>query len=182
LKNVKNFESCWPEKIHCPLTEKGKKQIEATAKKITNKKIDFIFSSDLLRTKQTAEIFGKKLGLRPKFDKRLRESNIGIFNGKPVDEIGKFWDKERKLSPLQYYRKRFKLTVPGGETYSEVEKRLSDFIKETNKKYKGKNILIVSHQRPLTLLQKIVHKYDFKKFVKIIMEEKEIKIGEMRKL
>jgi len=182
LKNVKNFESCWPEKIRVPLTEKGKKQIKAVAKKIMNKKIDLIFSSDLLRAKQTAEILGKKLGLRPKLDKRLRENNIGIFNGRPIDEIGKFWDKESKLSPLQYYQKRFKLAVPKGETYRELEKRLSDFIKETEKKYKGKNILIVSHQRPITLLEKIVHNDTLDKFVKIIMEKKEIKIGEIRKL
>jgi len=182
LKNVKNFESCWPEKIKCPLTKKGRKEIGVASKRLKTKKINLIFTSDLLRAKQTAEIIGKALNLEPKLDKRLREINIGILNGRPIDEIGKFWDREGKLSPLQYYQKRFKLAVPRGETYSEVEKRLSDFIKETNKKYKGKNILIVSHQRPLTLLQKIVHDYNLKKFVKIIMEKKEIKIGELGKL
>jgi len=56
------------------------------------------------------------------------------------------------------------------------------FIKEIDKKYQGKNILIISHQRPLTLLEKAIYNYDFKKFVKVITEKKEIKTGELRKL
>jgi broad specificity phosphatase PhoE len=182
LGNTKNIASCWPEKSLLPLTKKGKQEIKEVAKKIKNKKIDLIFSSDLLRTKQTAEIIGKELGIKPKTDKRLREDNVGIFNGKLIDEIGRFWDKERKLSPLEYYKKRFQIAPPQGETYTDVEERLSNFIKETEKKYKGKNILIVGHRRPLTLLEKVTYNHSFKKFVKIIIEKKEIKTGELRKL
>jgi broad specificity phosphatase PhoE len=182
LGNTKNIASCWPEKSLLPLTKKGKQEIKEVAKKIKNKKIDLIFSSDLLRTKQTAEIIGKELGIKPKTDKRLREDNVGIFNGKLIDEIGRFWDKERKLSPLEYYKKRFQIAPPQGETYADIEERLSNFIKETEKRYKGKNILVVGHQRPLTLLEKVTYNHSFKKFVRIILEKKEIKTGELRKL
>ena len=182
LRNAKNIASCWPEKSLVPLTKKGKQEIQAAAKKIKNKKINLIFYSDLLRTKQTAEIIGKALSIKPKADKRLREVDVGIFNGRPLDEIGRFWDKERKLSPLEYYKKKFQVASPKGETYVDIEQKLSDFIQEMEKKYKGKNILIVSHQRPLTLLEKVMYNYSFKKFVKIILEEKEIKTGELRKL
>ena len=180
LGNTKNIASCWPEKLLLPLTKKGKQEIKEVAKKIKNKKIDLIFSSDLLRTKQTAEIIGKELGIKPKTDKRLREVNVGIFNGRPIDEIGKFWDNE--LSPLEHYKKRFQIAPPQGETYADIEERLSNFIKETEKRYKGKNILVVGHQRPLTLLEKVTYNHSFKKFVKIILEKKEIKTGELRKL
>ena len=182
LGNTKNIASCWPEKSLLPLTKKGKQEIKEANKKIKNKKIDLIFSSDLLRTKQTAEIIGKELGIKPKTDKRLREVNVGIFNGKLIDEIGRFWDKERKHSPLEYYKKRFQIAPPQGETYADIEERLSNFIKETEKRYKGKNILVVGHQRPLTLLEKVTYDHSFKNFVKIIIEKKEIKTGELRKL
>ena len=89
LKNIENIAVCWPEKIYSPLTERGKKQINEVAKKIKKEKIDLIFSSDILRTRQTAEITGKELGLEPKLDKRLREVNIGILNGKPINEVAK---------------------------------------------------------------------------------------------
>lgn len=182
LRNKKGIAVCWPEKIYSPLTKNGEKQIKQAAKKLKKEKIDLIFSSDLLRTKQTAGIVGKNLGIKPKFDKRLREVNVGIFNGKPIDEIGRFWDKERKLAPREYFLNRFRISPPKGENYTDIEKRLTSFIKETNKKYRGRNILIVSHQRPITLFEKIIYRYDFKKFVKIIMEKKEIKTGELRKL
>lgn len=182
LKNVKNFESCWPEKIRCPLTQKGKKDLKKASRALKEKKIDLIFYSDLLRTKQTAEIVGKKLGLEPKADRRLREVGLGVFNGKPLGEFGDFWNQGKKLTPLEHYAKRFSLPLPGGETYKEIESRLNDFIGEMEKKHKGKRILIVSHQRPLTLLEKAVKKYSFRKFVEIITQKKEIKTGEVKEL
>lgn len=182
IKNKKRISAGWPEKFYSPLTKKGERQIKEVVKKLKKKKINLIFSSDLLRAKQTALIVGKELGLKPKFDKRLREVNYGIFNGKPIREVGKFWDKERKFKPLEYYLKRFQIPLPEGENYANIEKRMSSFIKEIDKKYQGKNILIVGHQRPLTLLEKAIYGYDFKKFVKIIVGEKEIKTGEVRKL
>lgn len=181
-RNKKNVASCWPEKKPYPLTEKGKKQIRQAAKNPEDKNIDLIFTSDLLRTRQTAEIIGKATGIRVKRDKRLREINVGIFNNQPIDKVGRFWDKERKLSPFQYYQKRFKTAPPKGETYVDVEKRLFDFIKDMEKRYKGKNILIVSHQRTLTLLEKVFYGYNLKKFAKVIFENKEIKTGEIRRL
>jgi broad specificity phosphatase PhoE len=182
LKNQKDIASCWPEKFYLPLTKEGKKQIKEVTKKLRKKKIDLIFSSDILRTKQTANIIGEELGLKPKLDKRLREVNVGILNGESIKKIGRFYDKERKLTPLEYYTKRFQMAPPKGEKYSEVEQRLYNFIKEIEAKYKNKNILIISHQRPLTLLEKVVRNYNMKQFVKIILEKKEIKLGELRKL
>lgn len=182
LSNFKGIGSCWPEKQKIPLTEKGIKQINQAVKKIKLKKIDLIFHSDLLRTKQTAQIVGQALKIKPEKDERLREVNVGIFNGKKINKIGEFWGKQIKLSPLEHYEKRFHKAPPQGETYFEIEKRLTNFLKEKEKKYRNKNILIVSHGRPLSLLEKIVKNYDLKKFVKRIVEKKEIKTGEFRKL
>lgn len=182
LRNVEKRASCWPEKIKSPLTEKGIKQIKKAAKELKKKKIGLIFSSDLLRTRQTAGIVSKEIGVRVKLDKRLREVNVGILNNKLIDEIGRFWDKERKLSTLEYYKKRFKVAPDKGENYVHLEKRMFDFLKEMEKKYDGKNILIVSHQRPLTLLEKSVNNYSLEKFIKIVAGKREIKTGELRKL
>ncbi len=63
-----------------------------------------------------------------------------------------------------------------------MEKRLLKFIKEIEKKYKNKNILIVGHQRPITILEKVVYRYSRKKFVENIVKKKEIKTGEIKEL
>ncbi len=183
LRQLNDFSSCWPEKILCPLTLKGKEQIKEVAKKLKNKKIDLIFSSDLLRTKQTAEIVRKELGLKLiNLDKRLREINVGTLNGKPMKEVRKFWGRQEELSTLEYTLKRFQIAPAKGENYFDLEKRMLDFIKEISEKYQGKNILIISHERPFTLLEKVILGYDLKKFTKILLSEKYIKPGELREL
>lgn len=183
IKNIKNIASSWPEKFYSPLTGKGKKQAKEATEKLKEKKIGFIFSSDLLRTKQTAEIIGKELRIKPKFDKRLREVRIGIFNGKPLSEIGKFWrKKEGKLLPLKHYLRRYKFAPPGGENYLQTEKRMQGFLKEIDRKYSGKNILMVSHQRPLTLLERAVSGQSREKMVWKIINREEIRTGEIKRL
>ncbi len=134
----------WPEKIVCPLTDKGRKQVQQTAKKLVNKKIDIIYASDLLRTKQTAEIVAKKLGVGIKYDSRLREKDFGVYNGKLKV---KFW----KDFPNQadFFHKKPK----NGENWIDCQERMVDFIKDINKKHKNKNILIVSHGDSLWLLE-----------------------------
>lgn len=182
MRNIKKIASCRPEKTRLPLTQGGKKQAQRAAKKLKNKRIGIIFYSDILRTKQTAGIVGKVLGVEPKPDERLRDINVGILNEKPIDEVGRFWDEERKLPPLEYYSRRFKIAPPKGENYSEAENRMLSFLRDIDDKYQGKNILIVSHQRIITLLEKAVYNYDIDKFVEVIMDKQEIKVGEVRKL
>ncbi|MBX4200650.1 histidine phosphatase family protein, partial [Candidatus Parcubacteria bacterium] len=73
ISNVENIVSSWPELFENPLTEKGRGQVEEAAKKLQGKQIDIIISSDILRTKETAQIVAKTLGLPIEFDPRLRE-------------------------------------------------------------------------------------------------------------
>lgn len=175
LSNKKEIISYWPEKFHDPLTLKGIRQIKSAVRKLKTKKIDLIFASDLLRTSQTAEIAAKSKKIKPKYDKRLREYNVGVFNGKTIKDF-------RKFLPLG--KGRFKNKPPKGETYKNIEKRMYDFFKEIDKKYSGKNILIVSHQVPLTLLEgKIKGFSDQEIFEKYLAKGgKRIKTGELRKL
>ncbi|MFH1894294.1 MAG: class I tRNA ligase family protein [Patescibacteria group bacterium] len=180
--NVNKIANCWPEKTPLFLTKKGKGQIKRAAGKLKKEKIDLIFSSDLSRTKQTAEIVAKELGLTVKFDKRLREENVGIFNGKPVKEFGRYIDPEKKLSPLEFYGGLFKSAPPESEDYVDIEKRMFSFIKNADKKYPGKNILIVSHERPITLLEKILSGQSLEEFVDVLVRKKDIKLGEVREL
>ena len=136
---------CWPEKIRCPLTEEGKKQVSKSAKELKKKKIDVIYSSDLLRTKQTAEIAAKELKAKIIFDKRLREYNVGIFNGEdPKDS----WDYLKSRPGDIIFTK-----LPRGERIVDVGLRTHGFLKAMEKKYKGKNILVVSHEFTTSMME-----------------------------
>jgi len=127
------------------LTEEGKKQVLNSILEIKNKKIDLIIYSDLMRTKETAEIVKKELGIENNnfiFDKGIREINTGIFNGKTWEEYFNFKSK-----------KNWYLCIPkSGESCKEVKTRMTKFLYEVENKYEDKNILIVTHEGPAKML------------------------------
>ena len=162
----------------------GREQAKRSAKELKKKKIDFIFYSDILRTKQTAAIVSKEIGIKPSLDKRLREVDSGVLNGKPLSEARNFWLKKEgeKCSKVVHYMRRFYMVPPKAESYMNVEKRMVDFIKDMENKYRGKNIVIVSHQRPLTLLEKGIHGWSKRKTAEIVAFKKELGEGRLKKL
>ena len=125
------------------LTEKGIKQIEASAQKLKSKKIDIIYSSPFLRTKQTAAIYKKFLQTPVVYDVRLAELNVGMFNGKPVEDCEAFFEH-----PLDRFTKR----PLNGEHASDVKERMMSFIKDINSQHIGRKILVISHGDPLWVL------------------------------
>ncbi|MCL5004345.1 MAG: class I tRNA ligase family protein [Patescibacteria group bacterium] len=141
-QNVKNILNSKLEMNHYHLTEKGKKQVLAAAEILrqTQDKIDFIFSSDLLRAKETAEIINDGLGIGKDkiiFDERIREVNFGIFDGKTSQEYRSYFSS---------YKERFEKNPPNGENFSQLKNRVSEFLYDIDKKYSNKNILIISHE------------------------------------
>jgi len=172
LRNIKKIVVCWPEKMRCPLTEKGKEQIQKTAKELKKKKIDLIFSSDLLRTKQTSQILSKELGVKIIYDKALREFDAGIFNNQDTKKVWKYVGGGENI----FYKK-----VPKGESWVDTRKRVYSFLRKINEKYSGKNIAIVSHECPLSLLEK---SFDGMKNKEILRWRKknDIQVGEWRRV
>lgn len=173
VSNKKNISSCWPEKFLNPLTKNGKQQIKKAILKIKKLKIDLIFSSDILRTKQTTEIIVKALKLKIKFDKRLREINTGIFNGKSLDQWYGFYKKDK-----DFFVKRPK---NGGENYRDVKKRAKNFLEAINKQYHDKKILIVGHGGVFENMQALVKNYTEKQQI-LYKKDLILKNGELRKL
>ena len=179
ISNVKALCSCWPEKFKNPLTILGREIVRESVEKLKRnldlegQSIDLIFASPLLRTEQTAEIVGKMLKVKPKLDKRLREIGFGIFNKKKLESMWKYFKTEEE---------RIRQRPPKGETYSEILDRMLDFLKDIDKKYKGRNILIVSHECPLFLLQGKVMGLSIKETIKKFSLEKRIHKGEIREL
>jgi isoleucyl-tRNA synthetase len=169
--NKMDVASSYPEKLDIRLTARGRKQIEKASSELKKKKIDFIFSSDLRRTKETAEIISQKIKLPVKYDKRLRERDMGVFNGEPVEKFREFiGDKTNK----------FGKAPEKGENLSDVRKRMMDFVLELEKKHKNKNILIVGHGDPLWVLEGAAQGLDEKEILDL--EKKYIQKGEIREI
>ena len=126
-----------------PLSERGRKQIGNTAKELKNKHINYLYTSPLLRTRQTAQIIGRVLKLRPKLSKLITEVKL-IFEGVPLTEY------REKIQPFLYSEKYVR---KGQESVEEILKRMLQFLHIIIKKHPGKTIFIVSHGDPIMILR-----------------------------
>jgi isoleucyl-tRNA synthetase len=129
---------------NCRLTPKGRKQVAQVTKQLKKKKIDLIFSSDITRAKESVEIIAKELGIAVHFDKRVREMNLGALSGKPISE---YW----KAFPIAESRFTGHADADS-ESYTDIRARAWNFLEEMEKEYKGKNILIVTHETVVWML------------------------------
>jgi isoleucyl-tRNA synthetase len=133
------------------LTDTGRAAVRLTAERLKGEKIDMIVASPLPRTQETAKIVMKALGLPDSSlmtDERLREIQVGEYDGKTIEE----WKKNFSSRLERFYKH-----VGGGETYADVRTRVGDFLFEVERRYSGKNVLIVTHECPAWLLNGVAH-------------------------
>lgn len=125
-----------------PLTRKGMEDIKILSEKLKNIKFDYIYSSDLLRAKRTAEIIALEHKLSVVTNILVRERSFGALEGKHKSHF-KEWDET--LSKLTNAERDKYRHVDGAETNEEVANRAITFIKELSVRFPGKTILVVSH-------------------------------------
>jgi isoleucyl-tRNA synthetase len=143
--NVLGIISSDPKRPH-HLTDKGREQVKETADKLKSKKIDLIYVSPFIRTQETAKIISEVLNISADkviTDDRLHEINAGEYDGKTETEYQMYFK-----NGLEKFVKNF----PGGENYTQVKKRMMEFIYDINSKNKNKNILIIGHRTPMKLM------------------------------
>ena len=140
------------------LTEIGNTQIQKSAKElVASCTIDYIFSSPLLRTQQTARIVANEAGIpitRIIFDDRLREQCFGNYEGKTYDEY---------IAQFDHAEDEFLLGAANGESGNDVFLRVKNFLEEiaSSPTFQEKNILIVTHAYPLCQMSKyLTNKWD----------------------
>ena len=134
--NEKDISSGWSD---VELSELGIQQSKELADKTRDKKFDAVFTSDLKRAVDSANItWGGKHKIIQ--DKRLRECNYGDYNAKP----------SKVVEPLQ--EKSIDTPMPNGESYEMVKERIKGFLDDLKKDYEGKHIAIVAHKAPQLVL------------------------------
>lgn len=124
-----------------PLTKLGIQQAKWLEERLKDTKLDVIYSSPIDRALSTANIVNSKRNIPLYTDLRLREINMGIWEGLTQDEIEELYSKE-----LYNFWNTPKVYKPyNGETFHQVRQRTEEFIKEIINKNIGKDILIVTH-------------------------------------
>lgn len=132
------------------LNARGREQAGLLARFFEDKAVGGIWSSDLRRARETAEIIGSRLGHSPEMFTALREASFGTLEGQRMDELPEW--RERREDKYGY-------RPPGGESYFEVEARLTAFL-DANlaRMLAGAPLLLVTHVGVLRVLYRLANK------------------------
>jgi len=112
--------------IDVPLNSLGLRQAETLAKELAQYNPTKLYSSPLLRARQTTEIVARELNLTPVYDPRLSESRRGEWEGKTFDEVKEYDPEQYKAWQAAEESFRF----PGGESLLEQMQRVVKSLEE----------------------------------------------------
>lgn len=138
--NEKDLATGW---LPGELSETGKEQARELGVMVADQTFDVVFCSDLQRSIDSAELgFGDRFKIIQ--DPNLRECNYGDMNGKTASVF--------KNNMTEYVNTPF----PNGESYTDVEVRIAEYLDMLKTDYDGKHIAIVAHQGPQLALDVIL--------------------------
>ena len=127
--------------VDAPLSVDGVRQATLLAQRLCEYDIDVIYTSDLLRAKETAKIIQKKIvAAKVTVLPEWKEIDFGALTGHTDEYIKEHYGEFRK----ERARMTSDLAFPDGECGQDVINRILDSFEEMIKKH-DKNILIVTH-------------------------------------
>lgn len=144
---VRHGESTWNRdrriqgQLDPPLTERGQLEAREVAERLEGHDVVALYSSDLIRTMQTAAPIAEAVGMEPVKDVRLREIGLGEWEGRTGEELAQSYpDLWRRWTEQPSWR-----LVPGGEDPEAFEHRVGAVIAELFARHEEGDILVVTH-------------------------------------
>ncbi len=124
------------------LTDKGREQAKEVSEKLKDYNFTKIYSSDLVRARNTAEIINKYHNKQIIVSNQLREMNFGEYEGTNYDEAFKLKTGEVKKGSIGTWDFRFK----NGENLEEMKNRVMGYIDKIKEDAnEDDTILVVAH-------------------------------------
>ena len=121
------------------LSERGKAQARAVAKRLEQVRLAVVYTSPLERTRQTAEFIAAPHGLPVSLLEAAIEIDFGGWQGKTFDELADdpHWRRWNELRSLA--------RCPGGESMIEAQARIVEELGAVVRRCDGLDVAIVSH-------------------------------------
>jgi broad specificity phosphatase PhoE len=132
--------------LDSPLTERGVTQARAIAARLVHSRPRALYSSDLGRAVQTAEIIGSAIGLTPVLEAELRERHMGVFQGLLFSEIP---DRFPEVYAAYQTAGHF-ATIPEGESAEGRRARGVRILTAIAEAHAGQTVVVVTHAGFLT--------------------------------
>lgn len=130
-----------------PLTDVGVQQAAAAAKRLASAGLATIVTSPLLRTAQTAQTVAAVTGVPVVTEDGFRETDFGAWEGLTFAEVRERWPTE-----LAAWLADPEAAPPGGESFTDVNTRVTAALDRVLADRAGQTVLVVSHVTPIKLL------------------------------
>ncbi|MBV8463555.1 MAG: MSMEG_4193 family putative phosphomutase [Acidimicrobiales bacterium] len=131
------------------LSEEGRAQAEAVAARIAaladgkGRGPVAVYASPLERTMETAQPIARALGLRVRRERGLIECDFGSWTGSRLAVLA----RKREWTRVQRWPSGFRF--PDGESFTEMQTRMTDTLARLAQRHAGATIVAVSHADPI---------------------------------
>lgn len=135
------------------LAPEGVAQAEAAAERIAKlafanprarkSRVTAVYASPMERTRETAAPIAKALGHKVTINRGLLEADFGQWTGRKLSDL----NKKPEWTQVQKYPSGFRF--PGGESFSEMQQRITGAIQDLVSAHAGETIVAVSHADPI---------------------------------
>lgn len=166
LKSQWNQENRFTGWTDVPLSQEGIDSAPVVAKDLIGEKIDKVYTSPLIRNRETVSLILENLGEKKLpiiINKAFDERNYGKLQGLNKDEVKKQYGAEQ----VKLWRRSYTIAPPEGESLEDVYKRSVPFYKKYVEEdlKSGKNVLVVASHNSLRAIVKYLENISDEKII-----------------
>jgi broad specificity phosphatase PhoE len=150
-----NRDGRWQGGSDTSLNDVGREQARALADRLDGD-IAAVYSSDLARARETADIVAAKLGLAVQIDPRLRERGFGSWEGLTITEI-----EERFADAHRRWLAGEGAGADDAEPFEDFFVRVSDFLADVLRLHPEEEVLVISHGGSIRVIHALAAGVDY---------------------
>jgi len=139
-----NRERRWQGHAEIELNNTGRAQARALAGELALDGAAAVYTSDLSRARETAEIVAEEIGMPVTLDPRLREVDVGEWSGLTWSEV------EARFPEGARRRLAGETGWEHGEAFEAMGDRVTEALLEIAAAHDGDRVLVVTHGGPIT--------------------------------
>ncbi len=123
------------------LNETGRWQAHRVALALAGEPIAALYSSDLLRARETALSISNATGQAVQTVEGLRERGFGVFEGKTFQQVEALWPEQA----LRWRKREPAFEPEGGESLLRFRERIIQTVQTLAEQHPGEQIAMVAH-------------------------------------
>ena len=155
-----------------PLSRRGEQQAQVLARHVAGvdreRRPEVVLSSPYARAAETARIVAGGLDLDPTLDERLRERDLGVFDG--LTGVG-----IRERHPEEAERRsrlgKFYYRPPGGESWTDVALRVRQVLLDLASMYADRRVWVFTHQAVIMSFRLVLEGLDERRLLEVDRNE-----------